>query len=150
WPSVLIFRLTSNRSLISHQYTDADLRDRLDLLAMLYHAKGDLTNAIRRLEESKRFSVDHGLRFDAANILCKYMAETKRSFVSSVEVSENGGYKVKQLSRPQRASLPNTNTRISAFETWISETRTNYESQASVGAPVASLTGPLNPVVIHQ
>jgi len=60
------------------QYDYSDLSDRLDLLAMLYHAAGRLDKAIRTLEESKRLCDDHDIKFDGEDILQEYLQERPR------------------------------------------------------------------------
>lgn len=52
-----------------------DLRDRLDLLASLYHENGDLQRAIAILHESKQLCAKHRLRFDGRGMLKEYLAE---------------------------------------------------------------------------
>lgn len=52
-----------------------DLSDRLDLLATLYHDRGDLDKAIEVLRESKRLCESHGIVFDGEEVLDEYSAE---------------------------------------------------------------------------
>jgi hypothetical protein len=52
-----------------------DLADRLDLLATLYHKKGDLDKAIDVLLESKKACERHGVRFDGEDLLQEYLGE---------------------------------------------------------------------------
>lgn len=52
-----------------------DLSDRLDLLAVLYHNRGDLDKAIRTLQESKQLCEKHRVKFDAEDLLRDYLQE---------------------------------------------------------------------------
>lgn len=51
------------------------LSERLDLLATLYHAAGNLDRAISLLNESKQLCGEHGLEFDGSDLLAEYLAE---------------------------------------------------------------------------
>jgi hypothetical protein len=52
-----------------------DLSDRLDLLATLYRASGDLDKALAVLEESKKLCGSHGVPFDGEDLLREYRKE---------------------------------------------------------------------------
>jgi tetratricopeptide (TPR) repeat protein len=54
-----------------------DLSDRLDLLATLYHAAGQLDRALETVQESKQLCKDHGIRFDGADLLRDYLEEKR-------------------------------------------------------------------------
>ncbi|HET6883726.1 MAG TPA: hypothetical protein VFI31_26465 [Pirellulales bacterium] len=51
------------------------LSDRLDLLAMLYHDRGEVDRAISLLRESKQLCQAHGIEFDGQDILDEYLQE---------------------------------------------------------------------------
>jgi hypothetical protein len=68
-------------------YGYEDLSDRLDLLAALYGANGDLEQAVSALQASKRLCEEHGLPFDGQDMLVEYMKESKADFPSSRTVS---------------------------------------------------------------
>jgi tetratricopeptide (TPR) repeat protein len=53
------------------------LSDRLELLATLYHAAGQLDRAIETVQESKRLCKEHGIRFDGADLLREYLEEKR-------------------------------------------------------------------------
>jgi tetratricopeptide (TPR) repeat protein len=59
-------------------YGDADLSDRMDLLAVLYHDAGKIERAIELLRESKRFCATRGIPFDGQDLLDDYLAEQKQ------------------------------------------------------------------------
>jgi tetratricopeptide (TPR) repeat protein len=65
--------------LVLKQYGYADLSDRLDLLAVLYHDSGNLEEALSTLWESKRLCEKHGIKFDGDDMLQEYLEE-KRTF----------------------------------------------------------------------
>jgi len=52
-----------------------DLSDRLDLLATLYHASGQLDKAIATVLESKRLCKQHRIPFDGEDMLEEYQEE---------------------------------------------------------------------------
>jgi hypothetical protein len=52
-----------------------DLSDRLDLLAMLYHDRGDLDKAIVTLRVSEQLCARHGIKFAGADVLQDYLEE---------------------------------------------------------------------------
>jgi hypothetical protein len=58
-------------------YGHDDLSDRLDLLATLYHATGDLAKAIKLLKESKKLCARHGVPFDGEDLLQEYLEERR-------------------------------------------------------------------------
>ncbi len=60
-------------------YDYSDLSDRLNLLAALYHDSGNLDGAIRTLSKSKQLCADHGIEFDADDVLEEYLAEKASS-----------------------------------------------------------------------
>jgi hypothetical protein len=60
-------------------YGYEDLRDRLDLLATLYHDSGALDQALAVLRESKQLCDEHGISFDADDILEECLEEKRKS-----------------------------------------------------------------------
>jgi tetratricopeptide (TPR) repeat protein len=68
---------TATEAITLRDYGYADLSARLDLLARLYHVAGQLDRAITTLEESKRLCKEHGIRFDAADMLAEYQEENR-------------------------------------------------------------------------
>ena len=58
-------------------YGYADLSDRLDLLATLYHDSGQLDKALALLHESKKLCEKHGVEFDGGDLLEEYLAEAR-------------------------------------------------------------------------
>jgi hypothetical protein len=68
-------------------YGYEDLRDRLDLLATLYHDSGALDQALAALRESKQLCEEHGIRFDADDILQECLDEKRESQAHSGETS---------------------------------------------------------------
>jgi len=60
-------------------YGYADLSDRLDLLAVLYHDDGNLDKAITTLRESEELCREHGLKFDGDELLREYTDEKRAS-----------------------------------------------------------------------
>ena len=71
-------RDSANDSLALQDRGFCDLSDRLDLLAVLYHASGNRDRAIALLRESKRLCEEHGIEFDGDDLLDEYSTE-KRS-----------------------------------------------------------------------
>jgi hypothetical protein len=65
---------------IRGHYDWGDLSDRLDLLAILYHDRGDLDRAIRTLEESKQLCRQHRIAFDGQDLLDDYREEKRANF----------------------------------------------------------------------
>ena len=60
---------TDNWNYVSRQYDFGDVSDRLDLLAILYDAQGELDRAISTLLESKQYCESHRIPFDAEDLL---------------------------------------------------------------------------------
>jgi hypothetical protein len=59
------------------RYGYDDLSDRLDLLATLYHDRGNLDRAINVLRDSRQLCKAHGLPFDGQDLLDEYLEEKK-------------------------------------------------------------------------
>jgi hypothetical protein len=70
---------TANAEFVFRQYSHADLSDRLDLLAVLYHDSSQLDKAISTLQESKQLCAKHGIKFDGQDILQEYLEEKGNS-----------------------------------------------------------------------
>jgi hypothetical protein len=68
---------TESEGYALRQYDYADLSERLDILAMLYHAGGDLGKAIKTLRESRRVCASHRIRFDGEALLRDYQEEKR-------------------------------------------------------------------------
>lgn len=68
-------RNTPHERFVLGRYGYDDLRDRLDLLATLYHDNGDLDKAIAALQESQQLCKRHGIKYDGRKILQEYTAE---------------------------------------------------------------------------
>jgi hypothetical protein len=66
---------TKHEDFVFGQYDYDDLRERLDILEMLYREKGDLDKAVRTLKESRRFCRKHGIKFDCDDLLADYLKE---------------------------------------------------------------------------
>jgi hypothetical protein len=124
-------------------YGYSDLRDRLTILAMLYHDSGSLDKAIETLMESKELCQCHGISFDDKDLLHEYVAKTNVNHELRLEVSENGSYSIKCLpvpavefrkkSPPQAIVLP-------------SQGRTRVERKSSgLSFPPAPANLPLSP-----
>src|SRR5262249_41037275 len=64
---------------VLEDYGYGDLSDRLDLLATLYHDRGDLDRAISTLLESEELCKKHGVEFDGEDILREYLEEKGRA-----------------------------------------------------------------------
>jgi tetratricopeptide (TPR) repeat protein len=64
---------------VRKHYGYADLSDRLDLLATLYHASGNLDQAVGCLLESRQLCKKHGVKFDGKDILQEYLEEKRAS-----------------------------------------------------------------------
>lgn len=56
-------------------YDFADLADRYDLLAILYHDAGQLKKALKALWQSRELCELHGVKFDGKDLLRDYLAE---------------------------------------------------------------------------
>jgi tetratricopeptide (TPR) repeat protein len=63
------------RNAILEMYGPADLADRYDLLAGLYHDAGQLKKAIKTLWQSRELCELHGIKFDGKDLLRDYLAE---------------------------------------------------------------------------
>jgi hypothetical protein len=72
-------RNTADADFALGQYSYADLSDRLDLLAMLYRANGNLGKAIRTLKKSEKLCAAQGIKFDGGDILQDYLQEQRDS-----------------------------------------------------------------------
>jgi tetratricopeptide (TPR) repeat protein len=66
------------KAILKH-YDYSDLRDRLDLLAILYHDAGNLEQALKVLRQSKALCEKQGIPFDGKNLLDDYLAEKDRA-----------------------------------------------------------------------
>jgi tetratricopeptide (TPR) repeat protein len=66
---------TEHEDYILGQYDYEDLSLALRLLAMLYHESGDLEKAVQTLDESLQVGAEHGIEFDADDLLEEYRAE---------------------------------------------------------------------------
>jgi hypothetical protein len=69
------------KDLVMQMYGYAELSDRLDLLAVLYHDTGNLGKALGILDESKRLCKKHGIRFDGEDLIQEYLKEKAKSQV---------------------------------------------------------------------
>jgi tetratricopeptide (TPR) repeat protein len=72
-------RNATQPEVVLKDYGYDDLSDRLDLLATLYHASGDLDKAITTLQESKKLCEAHGIKFDGEDMLQEYLEEKRNS-----------------------------------------------------------------------
>jgi hypothetical protein len=63
---------TAHWKLVSRQYDFSDVSDRLDLLAILYDAQGQLDRAISVLLESRLYCESHQFPFDAQDLLDEF------------------------------------------------------------------------------
>jgi tetratricopeptide (TPR) repeat protein len=90
------------------QYGFSDLRDRLELLAVLYHDSGQLAKALSALEEAKQLCLDHDIPFDAEDVLREY-SEERPSQTLYLWVSENGVLSAKEASSGLQATMPSAN-----------------------------------------
>jgi hypothetical protein len=70
-----VSRNTPAEDLMHEQYGYADLSDRLDLLATLYHDAGQLDQALAALQESRQLCETHGIPFDGTDLLREYSSE---------------------------------------------------------------------------
>ena len=70
-----LVRIAPNAAAAIEGYDYADLSDRLDLLAMLYHDVGHLDNAVATLKESQKLCEEQGLDFDGEDLLDEYLEE---------------------------------------------------------------------------
>src|SRR5262249_14653990 len=69
-------RGTAQEDFVFQQYSYADLKDGLEILAMLYHDVGDLAKAVAALHESKQLCENHGIEFDSEALLQDYENES--------------------------------------------------------------------------
>jgi hypothetical protein len=83
-------RKSAGEDFALRQYTYADLSDRLDLLAALYHASGELEKALGALQESKRLCERHRVKFDGADMLQEYLEERRNSQEGPPSSGRNG------------------------------------------------------------
>jgi hypothetical protein len=90
------------------QYNCADLRDRLELLAILYHDSGDLDKALGLLEAAKQLCLERGIPFDAEDTLNEYLGE-RPSKTLYLWVSENGVLSGREASGGLEATMPSAN-----------------------------------------
>jgi hypothetical protein len=72
-------------------YGYGDLSDRLDLLAVLHHANGDVGKAIDTLRESQRICDAHGMSFNGSDLLKEYMEESQRRQAGASEKHRQRG-----------------------------------------------------------
>ena len=63
------------REFLLSRHGPADLADRYDLLAILYHDAGQLKKAIKTLWQSRELCELHGIKFDGKDLLRDYLAE---------------------------------------------------------------------------
>lgn len=75
---IQVSRAAPSRELVLRDYGFADLSDRLDLLAILYHDAGDVDKAIHTLRQSQRLCKKHSIPFDGTDVLAEYLAERQR------------------------------------------------------------------------
>jgi len=68
---------TPQQDIVLNRYGYADLSDRLDLLAILYHDSGNPSKAIAVLRESERLCKKHSIPFDGQDVLDEYLAESQ-------------------------------------------------------------------------
>jgi hypothetical protein len=85
-----ISRSTESENFVFTQYDYEDLRDRLYILASLYHENGDLERAIETLKTSRQLCLQRGLEFDWADVLREYEEEHNANISYAVSISENG------------------------------------------------------------
>jgi tetratricopeptide (TPR) repeat protein len=57
------------------QYSYADLSDRMNLLAVLYHDIGNLKRALELLHKSKKLCTRHAIAFDSTELIAEYSGE---------------------------------------------------------------------------
>jgi hypothetical protein len=76
---------TEREAFIRSQYDYDDLRDRMNILATLYHDNGDLATAVGTLEKSRRLCRDHGLEFDGEDVLREYKQERSGKMIGAIQ-----------------------------------------------------------------
>ena len=64
-----------NGHIVLRRYDCADLADRLELLAVLYHHAGNLNKAVTVLQECERVCEQNKIAFDGQELLEEYLAE---------------------------------------------------------------------------
>lgn len=129
----------AHADLILSQYSYADLRDRLIILAMLHREYGDLDNAINALLESKRLSEGRVITFDADDLLAEYLNE--RNVTQSIGLrieSDNGSVRAVTMP-PEKMKLPRI-SEVPACRTPI------LEGQRLPEANIVSVRGQDNPL----
>jgi hypothetical protein len=84
-----ISRDATYRDFVLEDYDLEALRDRLDLLAVLYHDDGNLGKALQILEESRRLCAEHKVKFDGKDLLREYQAEKRDQGEAAGETSVN-------------------------------------------------------------
>jgi tetratricopeptide (TPR) repeat protein len=77
-----LVRDTPHGDFTLRHFGHGDLSDRLDLLAMLYHDKGDLEKSIKTLIQSRDLCKRHGIDFDGEDLLRQYLRERGRAVTS--------------------------------------------------------------------
>jgi hypothetical protein len=97
-----------DRSPAIDPYEVADLADRLDLLAMLYHDAGDLDHAILTLLRSKWLCASFGIPFESEGLLKDYIDENivNSSLMSVLRKQGWGPSRPSHESHPGRGDLP--------------------------------------------
>ena len=65
----------ANGHAVMRQYDCADLCDRLELLAILYHHAGELDKAVSVLQECERLCEKNKIAFDGQDMLEEYLSE---------------------------------------------------------------------------
>jgi hypothetical protein len=82
-----------NGHAILQRYDYADLCDRLELLAILYHHAGNLDKAVSVLQECERLCEKHKIAFDCQDLLEEYLSEIAERKMKA---------DIKQAKRPKR------------------------------------------------
>jgi hypothetical protein len=104
-----ISRNTASQDFVFGQYDYTDLRDRLTLLAMLYHDAGDIHEAIATLEESKRLCADHTMKFEDDDLIREY-SRVLPSTTYYLTASENGRLRIEETTRDSSPATPSSIT----------------------------------------
>lgn len=92
-------RGTPGWSYVARKYNDADLSDRLDLLAMLYAEQGDLSRAITILKESENYCRSHEIPFDGKDLLEEYERQLQDVAASHAPRSTPSGESIDEAIR---------------------------------------------------
>lgn len=100
---------TPGEEIAFSQYGFDDLRDRLELLAVLYHDSGQLNKALVVLEEAKRLCLEHEFPFEAEDILKEYLEE-RPSKTLYLWVSENGALSAREAESSLEATTMSSNS----------------------------------------